>query len=263
MQTCANLNSAERPPGTQCPAMPCYAFDVPTKGCNPRTAPLGCEQPLVRWENFFCGSLEHAVFVQVGANDGKGRYDPVWHYATRCRWRGVALEPVNATFQKLQRSYFPFGEVVPVRAAVSDHSGEELMVTGIGWSGEAARFTGNAREQKWRAGKRPKERVPVLTLEQVWKMPPVLGASRVDVLVVDAEGEEAKILERPLPPPLPELILFEYKHLLLGPQASINASLERQGYTLVSRVSHGRNPGDLLFARSTCLRNKKTISLVH
>jgi hypothetical protein len=39
------------------------------------------------------------------------------------------------------------------------------MVTGIGWSGEATRFVWNARAQKWRAGRRPKERRSTVTLE--------------------------------------------------------------------------------------------------
>ena len=90
-------------------------------------------------------------------NSGMDLHDPVWHYATRCRWQGIALEPVNSTFQRLQNSYAPFPRVQPVRAAVSDRAGAQEMVTGIGWSGEAARFVWNARAQKWRAGRRPKD----------------------------------------------------------------------------------------------------------
>ena len=102
-------------------------------------------------------SLEGVLFVQVGSNSGMDLHDPVWHYATRCRWQGIALEPVNSTFQRLQNSYAPFPRVQPVRAAVSDRAGAQEMVTGIGWSGEAARFVWNARAQKWRAGRRPKD----------------------------------------------------------------------------------------------------------
>ena len=109
-----------------------------------------------------------------------------WHGCTRssvalrdtmpCRWHGIALEPVNSTFQRLQNNYAPFPRVQPVLAALSNRAGAHEMVTGIGWSGEAARFVWNAREQKWRAGRRPKERVSTVTLEDVWAMPPVAGA---------------------------------------------------------------------------------------
>jgi len=212
--------------------------------------PLGCHKPLIEWEHVLC-SLEGVLFVQVGSNSGMDVHDPVWHYATRCRWHGIALEPVNSTFQRLQNNYAPFPRVQPVRAALSNRAGAQEMVTGIGWSGEASRFVWNAREQKWRAGRRPKERVSTVTLEDVWAMPPVAGAPRVHILIVDAEGEEGKILAgRPLPSPRPELVLYEHKHLERGVQHRINESLHKQGYRLATSIGHGANPGDLLYARA-------------
>jgi hypothetical protein len=79
-------------------------------------------KPRIEWGRVLC-SLEGVLFVQVGSNSGMDLHDPVWHYATRCRWQGIALEPVNSTFQRLQNNYAPFPRVQPVRAAVSDRTG--------------------------------------------------------------------------------------------------------------------------------------------
>ena len=94
------------------------------------------------------------------------------------------------------------------------------MVTGIGWSGEATRFVWNARAQKWRAGRRPKERRSTVTLE------------------------------------IPKNVKFlktshRHKHLERGVQNRINESLHQQGYRLaITSIGHGANPGDLLYARA-------------
>ena len=174
-------------------------------------------KPRIEWGRVLC--LEGVLFVQVGSNSGMDLHDPVWHYATRCRWQGIALEPVNSTFQRLQNSYAPFPRVQPVRAAVSDRAGAQEMVTGIGWSGEAARFVWNARAQKWRAGRRPKERRSTVTLE-IPKNIKFLKASH------------------------------RHKHLERGVQNRINESLHQQGYRLaITSIGHGANPGDLLYAR--------------
>lgn len=70
-------------------------------------------------------------------------------------------------------------------------------------------------------------------------------------LIVDAEGEEGKILAgRPLPSPRPELVLYEHKHLERGVQNRINESLHKQGYRLATSIGHGAKPGDLLYARA-------------
>ena len=94
------------------------------------------------------------------------------------------------------------------------------MVTGIGWSGEATRFVWNARAQKWRAGRRPKERRSTVTLE-IPKNIKFLKASH------------------------------RHKHLERGVQNRINESLHQQGYRLaITSIGHGANPGDLLYARA-------------
>ena len=149
-------------------------------------------------------------------------HDPVWHYATRCRWQGIALEPVNSTFQRLQNNYAPFPRVQPVRAAVSDRTGRSTR-DGDGHRlerrGDTLRLERQGAEM-WRAGRRPKERRSTVTLE-IPKNIKFLKASH------------------------------RHKHLERGVQNRINESLHQQGYRLaITSIGHGANPGDLLYARA-------------
>ena len=82
----------------------------------------------VRWEDHL-PSVENVRFVQVGANCGANTHecasggDPIWRYSAACGWRGVAVEPVAATFAKLCANYATLTpHVTPLRALVSNRS---------------------------------------------------------------------------------------------------------------------------------------------
>mmetsp|Transcript_12385 Transcript_12385/g.39482 ORF Transcript_12385/g.39482 Transcript_12385/m.39482 type:complete len:463 (+) Transcript_12385:96-1484(+) len=96
---------------------------------------------------------------------------------------------------------------------------------------------------------RSMETVLVVTLAHLWP------GSGFDILVIDAEGAEAKILSMPLPQPLPRLVLFEIANLKASQLAAINSSLVAQGYEHVHdlhhqdawAVAHGLPPQDRLY----------------
>ena len=144
--------------------------------------------------------------------------DPVWEYATQCAgWTGLVIEPTRALFEELRTAYSPY-QVQPLRLAVSDYTG----VTNVEVNGEFTRLR-EARVNKTRAksntsklrGRRlhiatsnpSMETVLVVTLAHLWP------GSGFGILVIDAEGAEAKILSMPLPQPLPRLVLFEIANL--------------------------------------------------
>ena len=180
--------------------------------------------------------------------------DPVWSYATLCGWRGLAIEPVSYVFRNLCRNYARWPQVVPLRGAVADVPGEAII--GLG-GGETNKLL---RKGTSRAGRN--ETVPVYDLNSVWAefrkliaggpsdvaagAGSGLGRSKrrdskmhVDVLVIDAEGAEPRILlgaagdgqpAKNLPAPPPSIILFEHAHLKVRDQKAIHANLARQGY---------------------------------
>lgn len=200
----------------------------------------------VAWENHLDLS-QPVLFVQIGAHEGSVG-DAIWPYATTCsNWRGLLLEPVGTAFTKLCNNYRPHSlRIRPLKAAVSDFAGHarmQIMRNGCA-AGQCNHLLHKGDNVKWHhswARTNEVERVPVLTLARVWEeLQRAHGhASAVDLLVVDVEGSEARILGRELPWPRPRLIMFEHKHLQPKALLTINSSLEAQGYRFVGGVAGG------------------------
>ena len=222
----------------------------------------------VRWEEYVPKYLKSitsgTTFVQIGANCGTNTLkcglagDPIWEYATRCGWKGVALEPFSQTFAKLCKNYEPFPRVRPLNAAVSNRSGSARLMTGLAGGGEANRLSTNPMGRMWKArlAGGPSEAVRLLSMHDLWGELRWLRHRReVDVLVVDAEGEEERILGTgPLPEPVPRLVFFEHKHLKDRQVATIERNLAKQGFERIAEIPHvartgALHRGDMLYGR--------------
>lgn len=208
----------------------------------------------IRWEDYIRKVIprrrfEDVTFVQIGANCGKNTFgcavggDPIWSYATMCGWRGVVVEPVSYVFKKLCKNYARWPQVLPLRAAISDAPGVTLMSLGAGEMNKVIMSKNHIGAQV-RAPRR-NESVPALTLGMLWQQ--ALNASgprEIDILVVDAEGQEEAILAGPggastFPRPPPPLILFERAHLSKRQEKRIDVALRLQGYQLLVMLRNG------------------------
>ena len=251
----------------RCPKPPQSAPSPPAKQCFNSTGQFAGGHSLVQWERFL-PDLTDVIFLQLGANRGPGKHEPIWEYATSCGWRGLAFEPINATFRALCRNYLPYApRVEPVRAAVSNYTGSGSMLIKRRYCpfGECNHLI----SESMAATKDPThlEEVEVTTLEAAWEELRVHCAAdgraplpRIDLLVVDVEGHEWALLgdntNRPLPRPLPRLVMFEHKQLVPAEKAAIDAALKAQGYHLLADVGHpAKNNtmhfGDLLYGRNS------------
>jgi len=185
----------------------------------------------VKWEDHL-SSMHGVNFVQIGGNCGTNLPecavggDPIWEYATRFGWNGVVLEPVPQTFSKLSANYLPYPSVKPVQALVSNHSGVGKILGRAETSHEIGLSSKKGVE------------VPTYTLKKLWKK--VYGADKekVDLLVVDAEGNEPKILSGAIPEPKPKLILFEIASLQQEELDIIDENLQNEGYHLIKKLKH-------------------------
>ncbi|CAK0839641.1 unnamed protein product, partial [Prorocentrum cordatum] len=186
----------------------------------------------VKWEKYLGKDLSGVNFVQIGGNCGTNLPecavggDPIWEYATRFDWNGIVLEPVPQIFSKLSRNYLPYPTVKPVQALVSNHSGIGKILDRAETSHEISLSRSKGVE------------VPTYTLETLWK--DVFGADKdkVDLLVVDAEGNEPKILSGKFPEPKPKFVLFEISSLQAADLAGIDANLKKEGYVLLESLVH-------------------------
>jgi len=252
----------------ECPR-PTTFVAAPSLTCS--TLPLRIskhEVPLfVNWEQFvpaYLPSVVNVTFVQVGANCGKNTRlcakggDPIWTYAERCGWRGVAVEPVTATFLELCRNYAATTPWVrPLRALITD----KAVMDRVSLMGETS--TGLRLERERLAlqnrsvpvSDKTSEPVVGLTLRDIW---PAEGAA---VLVVDVEGSEVAVLGRHrLPHPAPNLVLFESAQLPPSHLQQIDENLVRQGFNRVADLKHrdryGKKmpPQDRLYGRQRTQR---------
>jgi len=207
------------------------------KGHAKNELPLKLEKghvPLfVKWEQYLGKDLSNVNFVQVGGNCGTNLPecavggDPIWEYATRFNWNGIVLEPVPHIFKQLTDNYKPYDSVRPIQALVSNHSGVGKILDRAETSHEIS------------LSRRAGVEVPTYTLVTLWKER--FGATadaKVDILVVDAEGNEPRILGGAFPEPKPSLVLFEIANMQQQDIDAIDANLRSKGYVLAEKLKH-------------------------
>jgi len=185
----------------------------------------------VQWENYL-KSMHGVNFVQIGGNCGTNMPecavggDPIWEYATRFGWNGIVLEPVPHIFKQLSQNYKKFPTIKPVQALVSNHSGTGRILD----SAETSHEISLSRSKG--------VNVPTYTLVSLWREKFGADKKKVDILVVDAEGNEPKILSGAFPEPKPQLVLFEIANLQAADVKAIDANLRKEGYVLLDKLKH-------------------------
>lgn len=230
--------------------------------------------PASRFFDELSRTLQRRVrFVQIGANDGL-RWDPLRKYVVRDRWTGIFVEPLPFAYERLRQNYryLPGNRFVFVNAAVSDAVGQSLPFFSVSDEflaslNEENRFffsrlssvdcehvlralrSEGPRRSKLLRGKEidvsgfgrfvKQLDVPYVTFEALVER---YSADRpVDLLVIDAEGHETRIVPSlVLTTHRPKAIFFE-SHNLGSSAASVFAHLK--GSSLRSCRYWGRFAG--------------------
>jgi FkbM family methyltransferase len=219
----------------------------------------------VSTENLLIRYLEElktrpAIFVNVGAHTGKpyenGVGDPIVSYVQACPWQGVSIEPDEQNFSLLEKKFGASEHNTLINAAVSDFDGEIEMFSvsqeNTGWSFSSEIGT-TVPDRGWMAkaiDKATVTKVPCYTLQTIIER---MGFQRCDVLKIDTEGAEAKILFKFFsdPPLLPSLIYYEHRHLTEQERQELKELLSKFGY----EVFEQNHPLDTLAI------NKKTFGV--
>ncbi|MDH5694877.1 MAG: FkbM family methyltransferase [Gammaproteobacteria bacterium] len=168
------------------------------------------------------------TIVQIGANDGT-RFDPIHVLLkNRHRWAALFVEPIPMVYEKLVENYGRSSRFKFECSAVSDvagsfsfyHLSPEARSVARQWheyfdlvgSLDRAHVVKALADEAENLDKYILEtKVPVITLKMLldkW------GVDQIDVLVVDAEGYDWKIVTQAIEMGLrPEVILFEHSNL--------------------------------------------------
>jgi FkbM family methyltransferase len=142
------------------------------------------------------------VFLEIGANDGVTT-DPLFPFIKSYGWRGVMVEPVPRTFERLAENYAVYPQVQLVNAAIGAQDGEQTIYAAKEFPGQFERASLYSSFRKevilkqvdWvpNIAKEIEEfRVPCYTLSTLLEKTRI---GSVDILQIDTEGYDAQIIK--------------------------------------------------------------------
>jgi len=180
--------------------------------------------------------------LQVGAYDGVSNDSVHGLLDKHPQVHAILLEPQPVPFASLEKRWQGSSRVVPIRAALSDSTGERpLYVIADAYkhthpfpdqvsSFYRSRVELACSRYVWRPSADFVTSIPVQTID--WATL-VRQYGRFDFVAVDAEGYDAEILEQiDFGKDPPEVILFEHALLPRRVRANCEARLRSHGYTL-------------------------------
>jgi len=180
-------------------------------------------------------------YLQVGAFDGVSG-DPIYPLIERHGLQGVLIEPQKDVFERLKANYARFPNFRFVNAAIADHDGCSTLFrtkpgAGPEWLGQIASF--NRDVLMWHSRKLSNlesmiesEQVRCLTFDTLFEEEAI---GNVDLLQIDAEGLDAKILHLfDIPVRRPAIVHFEHIHLSVEDHEKAIGLLVGQGYRVTA-----------------------------
>lgn len=191
----------------------------------------------------FADAYPEAVFVEIGANDGV-HHDHLRQHILQQEWRGVMVEPVPYIFERLVANYGDVDRVALENSAVAEQPGElpffylrdpapgerEVLpdwYDGIG-SFDRAAIISHAVQLPDIEERIVETRVPAVRFETLCDKH---GIERPDLLVIDTEGYDARIIRSiDLDERGPRMLIYEHFHLPPQERAECRAHLAAAGY---------------------------------
>lgn len=176
-----------------------------------------------KWEKYF-KNLTKLTFVQIGANNGNSG-DQIHSYATKNHWQGYAIQPNADKFEDLKVKYQMATGVVPLQLVVSDK--DDVVVED--------KASSNAGDIVQTGSIASTSQASSVTLPTLWEKHVTGKFPAVDILAIDAQGSEAKLLSSKISDPKPRFILFKYNLLGRHEYRTTGTNLEENGYKYIGR----------------------------
>jgi FkbM family methyltransferase len=181
------------------------------------------------------------VFVQIGSHNGNDN-DPLARYIDKhVGWRGVMVEPIPRQFARLQARRGGDPRLRLVQAAITDHDGSVDMTivetdeSTPHWFSQLSSIESDVILRHQHLAPDLLERLRTVQVPAMTFASLVEAMDRIDVLHIDTEGHDAKILSQvDLERWRPAIVMYESVHLEAGERARCEARLRSHGYDLVS-----------------------------
>ncbi len=141
------------------------------------------------------------TFVEIGANDGI-KNDPVFAFIKKYNWAGILVEPLPDLFQNLKNAYVGTKNLIFENVGISDQGGDMVFYflppkyNNPDWLQQIGTFDRDAIESNLRnfpnlISEIQTKRIRTITLGELLNRNSI---SKMDILIIDAEGFEYKIL---------------------------------------------------------------------
>ncbi len=185
------------------------------------------------------GNTTQPTIVQIGANDGKSD-DPVHSIIAEGNWSGILVEPLPSLYQELTNTYESIPNIVPENCAIANENGVATMYRVIEdeslpkYVRQLASFDRNIILKNKPVISNIEEfietiEVPAMTINSLLKKH---SLQHVNLLQIDTEGFDYEVLKMAFQSGLlPDLINFEYVHLLPEQTVECGDVLASKGYS--------------------------------
>jgi FkbM family methyltransferase len=192
---------------------------------------------------------KEVFFLQIGAADGK-RLDPIHSFVQRYRWKGILVEPLADLFALLKDTYRDRDDLIFENVAITENDEtrqiSRVPLKDVGREGVPewafAASTLVPEKTRFSADNSPpslhnalnsavvKEEIQCLSLASLIARH---GVERIDILQIDAEGYDARILKQlDLSVFKPTIINMEWHWLADSEKSEISGHLKRHGYSM-------------------------------
>lgn len=178
-------------------------------------------------------------FIQIGAHDGKSD-DHLYSFVRSYGWKGILFEPVKELFDALSANYAGVAGIVLENKAVTSQSGmrpfyrlADIDGQSPAWHTQLGSFSKEVvLSHRWQIpdidARLVEESVSCITVEKAMADH---GFDRVDLLLVDTEGEDFNILQSiNFGKIAPKMIIYERVHLSDNDLERCRSMLSSAGY---------------------------------
>jgi methyltransferase, FkbM family len=183
-------------------------------------------------------SMDSATFVNIGANDGLSG-DHLREFIMRFRWKGILVEPVPYVFHRLISAYRGQHDVFFAQVAISDSDGtaqfwhlrkNNELRPGYDQIGSFSKDYVLAHQSLFPG----LEKYLTYTNVKTIRLQQLLDCYRLepDVILIDAEGYDSKVVKQINFTRPPRLIIFEHCQLAAGEKLYCRNLLLKKGYLL-------------------------------
>tara|TARA_R110001592_G_scaffold302858_1_gene574835 strand:+ start:1101 stop:1688 length:588 start_codon:yes stop_codon:yes gene_type:complete len=180
---------------------------------------------------------EDIFFLEIGAFDGKS-FDGLYKYTHNNNWTGIFVEPINEYFQQLQLNFQNIENKVFENSAITDENKQyeiKRLKLDKKWAKGSSSLVDNDLNQKYAYYTETINGITFDTLVDKYKI------ERIDVLQIDTEGYDLKILEQIVPRFIPKFISIEQRHLKYPDKMKVKKILKQLGYYVKNCKNGGHN----------------------